>query len=172
MSSELKKASVGGKFFGSIVLFLVFALAFWIAVPAWRYFFPGEKGLDTKRAEARATKLEALQKDNDQKLTAYAWVDKDKQIVQVPIAQAMKLVIPELTAKKVQASAVKLENPYPHTDWDTTIPAATGSAAPAASGTAAPAPTISGTVGAGPSGAVTTGTLPSAAPAATPTPGQ
>ncbi len=178
MSDELKKASAGGKFYGSILLFLVFALLFWfggLMAPAWHYFFPGEKDIDAKRAEARAAKLEALQKENDRKLTTYAWVDKDKQIVQIPIAEAMKLVVADLAAKPVKASAVKLENPYPYPDMlatpapsGTTSPAAaaSGSAAPAASGTAAsgstaPTPAATGTIAPAPG-----------VPAATPTPGQ
>ena len=144
MSSELKKASAGLKFYGSILLFLLFAIIFWFGAllhPVLESWFPGEN-LDAKRAAARAEKLAALQKDNDQKLTTYAWVNKDKGIVQIPIDQAMKLVVTAISSKQVGASSVKVEDPYPYGLQDAPAPAASGSAAPAApaaSGSAAPA---------------------------------
>lgn len=148
MSSELKKASAGFKFYGSIMAFLIFG----VLVIVWRCFSPTEESLDKKRAEARAVKLAALQKENDQKLLTYAWVSKDKGVVQIPVARAMELVAAELAAKPVAASAVKLENPYPFglqnlnfapapaaSGSAAPVPAASGSAAPAASGTTVPA---------------------------------
>lgn len=169
MTGDLKKATAGGKFLGSILLFLVFALLFGIGCMLHRFLPAGDKDLDVKRGDARSTKLEALQKENEQKLTTYAWVNKDKQIVQIPIEQAMKLVAVDLATKAVKRSDVKVENPYPYGLQDVPAPAASGSAAatpaPAASGSAAPpaAPAGSGT---------TVAPATPAAPAATPTPGQ
>ena len=171
MSGELKKVSIGGKFLGTIVLFLVFALV----IQIWRFFGPGEKDMDEKRGEARSAKLEALQKENEQKLSVYAWVNKDKGVVQLPVDAAMKLVAAELAAKPVKASEVKVENPYPYGLQNLSfapVPAGTGTAAassgtaaprPAASGTSSPAPAASGTAA---PPAVSGTTAPSPAPAA------
>src|ERR1700677_2479388 len=136
MSSELKKASVGLTFIGGILVFLVFG----IFVLVWPR--DKEQTLDEKRAIAREDRLNLLTKDNHAKLSVYAWVNKDKGIVQLPIDRAMQLVSAELATKQVQASSVKLENPYPYGLQSFTYapaPAATGTAAPAKSGTAAPA---------------------------------
>ncbi|HWB57964.1 MAG TPA: hypothetical protein VG733_00665, partial [Chthoniobacteraceae bacterium] len=112
MTSELKKVSAGGKWLWSICLFLAFAfllLIFGLAGSIWHHIAPGDKDLDQKRADNRITKREALDKDNEQKLTTYAWVNKDKGIVQIPIDRAMQLVATELATKKAGPSAVKVE---------------------------------------------------------------
>lgn len=147
MSGDLKKATAGRKFLGSILLFLAFALIFGIGALC-HHLFPGmQENFDAKRGEARSEKLEALNKENEQKLTTYAWVNKDKQIVQIPIEQAMKLVAAELAVKPVNPSAVKVENPYPYGLQDVPAPApAVSGTAPATSGSTTPAsPAGSGT---------------------------
>ena len=75
----------------------------------------------------------------------YAWVNKDKGIVQIPIDRAMQLVAMELATKKVGPSAREIgQEHYKYGLQDLSFaPAASGSAAPAASGTA-PAPATSG----------------------------
>lgn len=187
MTSELKKVSTGRKFLGSIVLFLVFAAL----VMIWRHFSPTQQTLDEKRGEERIAKRLALQKQTDAKLLTYAWVNKDKGIVQIPIDKAMALVVPVLAAKPVKPSDVKVENPYPYGLQDVVAPAApaaSGTAvpapSPAASGSAAPAPAASGTTApppapapatsgsAAPVPAATGSAAPPAPAAATPTPGQ
>jgi len=190
MNDELKKASAGFKFYQSIILLSVFGLV----VLVWRCFIPTAKELDQKRAEARMTKLEALQKDNEQKLNTYAWANKDKGIVQIPIDAAMNLVANELATKPITVSAVKVENPYPYglqTLSFAPVPAATGTAAtsgtqqpapgaaPAASGTASPAPAGNSTPAPSSAATGTTAPAPAAsgseapmAPGVTPTPGQ
>lgn len=134
MTSELKKASVGPAFFGSILLLLLFGLV----VAAWVRFGGRTESYDDKRAADRIAKLSALEKENRQRLTVYGWVHKDKGVVQIPIDDAMKLALPELKSKPVQASAVKVENPYP-AGLQQAPPAA--SAAPIPAATAAPTST-------------------------------
>ncbi len=50
------------------------------------------------RAELRIKNLADLRTENAQKLEKYAWVDRAKGTVQIPIAEAMKLVVPDLNA--------------------------------------------------------------------------
>jgi hypothetical protein len=153
MSTELKKASVGLTFIGGILLFLIFG----ILVLIW----PRTKTetLDEQRARARSIKLEILEKDNHSKLSGYAWANKDKGVVQLPIERAMQLVAVDLAAKPVKASAVKVEIPYPYGLQPVVVPAAV----PAASGTAAPAPAATGT--AAPAASGTTAPQPATTPA-------
>jgi hypothetical protein len=140
MSSDLKKASVGPVFIGGILVFLLFALL----VKVWFHFSAPAENYDDKRAAARIAKRQALDRDNRQKLTAYAWVSKDKGVVQIPIEDAMKLVAVELKNKPVQASAVKVENPYPaglqQAPAAPAAPAASSSAPAAAPATPVAAP--------------------------------
>jgi hypothetical protein len=131
MSSELKKASVGPAFLGGILAFLIIGLF----VLIWFCISGKPESFDDKRAVARVAKLDALQKENEEKLTSYAWVNKAKGTVQLPIDRAMELVVADLKAKPVQASSVKLEPIYPaglQQAPAVAAPAATGSAAPAA----------------------------------------
>lgn len=160
MSSELKKASVGPAFIGGICLFLLFGLlaAFWFRLGG------RTESYDDKRAADRMTKLSALLKENNQRLNGYALVNKEKGIVQVPIDDAMKLVLPELKAKPVQASAVKVENPYP-AGLQQAVPAT----APAAVSTS-PAPATSPAPVASPSAAASPAASQPAPALATPAP--
>jgi len=154
MSSELKKASVGPVFIGGILVFLLFGLLVWI----WFGFAGKQDDFEKKRADARAAKLDALQKESHEKLSGYAWINKDKGIVQLPIARAQEIMLADLKAKAVQASSVKVEHPYPAGLQQAPV------AAPATTGTGAPAPAASGT-----NAAVTT-PAPSPAAAASPAP--
>ena len=134
MSSELKKASVGPAFAGGILALLLFAVIVLVL------HLRGTSGeFDSKRAEARIEKLKALQDENDKKLSSYAWVNKDKGIVQLPIARAEELVVAELRAKPVQSSTVPVEIPYPaglqQAPAAPAAPAAGASPAPAAPAT-------------------------------------
>jgi hypothetical protein len=137
MTSELKKASVGPVYIGAIIIFLLFSLL----VRIWFGLAPKQENFEDKRADNRLAKLNLLEKDNHEKLTGYAWVNQAKGVVQLPIERAEELVVTELKAKPVKVSSVKVEVPYP---VGLMQPAASGTAAPAASGTSA-APATSGT---------------------------
>lgn len=50
------------------------------------------------RAELRIKNLADLRTENVQKLETYAWADRAKGTVQIPIADAMKLILPDLNA--------------------------------------------------------------------------
>lgn len=109
MPNGHRTASIGFGFFWGIIVFCIFGLVAWLL---FRFAAPQET-FEDKRAKARVEKRDALKKENEQKLGAYAWVDKAKGSVQIPITRAMELAMADLKNKSVQASAVKVENPYP-----------------------------------------------------------
>ncbi len=53
---------------------------------------------DHDRREERLKVYAELQAENAQKLGTYAWIDRDKGLVQIPIDRAIALTIPELNA--------------------------------------------------------------------------
>lgn len=167
MSSELKKASVGPVFLGSIFLFLIFAVVVWI----WFSMGGRKETFEEKRAAARLDRLMTTQHEAHQKLEGYSWVNKEKGIVQLPIERAEELVAVELKAKPVHASNVKLENPYPYglQQAPPTILVSPTPAAPAAAGSPAPAASAAPAAPAK-AAAPAPSTAPSAQPQATATP--
>lgn len=58
----------------------------------------GISTIDDKRAENRLKTLVSLETDNQKILNHYHWVDKDKNVVGVPIERAMDLVLRDLQA--------------------------------------------------------------------------
>src|SRR3954447_12486957 len=83
-------------FLGGLVVLAIFALL----VVAWvRREAPGND-IETRRAEARKAARVELQKNHEQQMQTTGWIDKSKGIAHVPIADAMKLALVELQAKK------------------------------------------------------------------------
>lgn len=71
------------------------------------YFFVGNLHStiypeDAARDEVRVKNLSDLRAENEIKLNTYAWVDRSKGKVQIPIQSAMNLVVAELSSKKPQ----------------------------------------------------------------------
>jgi hypothetical protein len=89
---------------------------------------------DAARAAERAKAYQELQTENAQKLEKYAWLDKAKGTVQIPIERAMELAIAELNSKR-PAPAGPISTPAP---------------SPAASPEATPPPAASPSPGAEP----------------------
>lgn len=113
---------------GVVLLFAFFGLLVLVVIGA----SPRGDRYEEKRAKARAEKLQTARDQNAQALTTYAWVDKSKGVVRIPINDAMKLTVAEL-AQKSPAPA----NPIP-----AEVSPAPQSAA-ATSGSPAPSPTAS-----------------------------
>jgi hypothetical protein len=114
---------------GVVLLLGVFgAIAVAIIGPA-----PRGDSYEQKRAEDRIKKLKDLRDEDLKALTAYAWIDKNKGTVRLPIERAMALTLVEL-AKKKPAPAGPIASP-------------SASAAPggAAAASPAPSPSASGT---------------------------
>jgi len=78
------------------------------------------------RADARAKKLKDARDEETKALTSYAWVDKNKGTVRLPIDRAMELTVADLANKK-PASAYAIAAPE-------------SSAAPGGAASASPAP--------------------------------
>lgn len=76
-------------FVGVLVLFLVFAVATKLLVG----LTPSGADEDAARIAERLKAREELDTQNKQRLETYAWVDKAKGSVQIPIAQAMELTV-------------------------------------------------------------------------------
>ena len=84
---------------------------------------------DAARDEVRVKNLADLKTENEAKLHSYAWVDRAKGKIQIPIEEAMKLVLVEIGGKKPTAT-------YPIVS----VESAMSAPAPAAPVSAAPAP--------------------------------
>lgn len=104
---------------GGFVLLLIFV----IAVRLLTALAPAPASTAARVAE-RAKARQELEAENAQKLHQYAWVDKAKGTVQIPIERAMDLTIAELNSK----------HPTP------AGPIATPAPSPAASPEASPSP--------------------------------
>ena len=96
-------------FLGTAAAFGVVALVFGTTLSLNKPVDEVEKRRAAQRLETR-TKLDA---EAQAKLVSLGWVDKAKGTVHVPIADAMKMVVADLTAKKPAASSVKVEAPLP-----------------------------------------------------------
>lgn len=57
---------------------------------------------DAERDAVRVKNLAELRAENDVKLNTYAWADRAKGKVQIPVTEAMKLVLADLNSRKPQ----------------------------------------------------------------------
>src|SRR5947207_10464666 len=90
---------------------------------------PRGDSYEQMRAEARAKKLKDARDEESKALTSYAWIDKNKGTVRLPIDRAMELTVADLANKKPAPA-----NP---------IAAPESSAAPGGAAAASPAPSAS-----------------------------
>jgi hypothetical protein len=81
---------------GVVLLFAFFGLLALVVIGA----SPRESSYEKKRAQARADKLQAVHEETSKALATYAWVDKNKGVVRIPINDAMKLTLADLAQKK------------------------------------------------------------------------
>ena len=118
-----------GTWIGVVLLFVVFGLFVWVVFTA----IPRGDSYEEKRAKDRMVKLEQLQKDATTALTSYAWVDKNKGTVRIPIEQAMPLAMADLAAKKPTAAypiATPAPQPAAETQGGASAPSPVPSGAP------------------------------------------
>jgi len=127
--------STFGTWLGIVLLFGLFAMIAFVFVKA----SPRGDEYEKKRAKTRAEKLEAVQKEDLTAMTTYAWADKAKGVVRVPIEHAMKLTVAQLARSK-PAAAGPIATVAPQTS-----PAPSAAASPAASAAASPAANASPT---------------------------
>lgn len=123
---------------GVVLLFFLFG------VMAWAVIGPSRRVTDyeQKRAADRMAKLKALRDQDGQALTGYAWVDKNKGTVRIPIDRAMELALADLAGKK-PAPAGPVATPVPQPQAAATG-VATPPSAPAPAGSPAPSLTPKG----------------------------
>ena len=136
---------------GVVLLFAFFGLLALVVIGA----SPRGDTYETKRAKARAEKLQGLREETTKALATYAWVDKAKGVVRIPIHEAMKLTAAELS-KKTPAPANPIATPA-------ASPAAQASAASPAPPGASPSAAVSAT-----SPAAKTSASPSVSPSSSP----
>src|SRR3954451_18568612 len=92
-------------FLGGLVVLGIFALL----VVYWVHSETPGSDIDQKRGEGRKAARLELQKTYDTQVQTTGWIDKPKGVAHVPVADAMKLALVELKAKKPGASTVKVE---------------------------------------------------------------
>jgi hypothetical protein len=134
---------------------------------------PSPRGSDYEesRAKKRLENLKTSREDAEKALNTYAWVDKNKGVVRIPISRAMELSVAQLTQQK-PAQAGPIATPASETQATavSTSPAP-GSPKPSAAqpqGAAVSSPPASGAVSPSPAAVQSPPAPASAAPAKTP----
>lgn len=95
--ADSPKPSIFGIFvIGIIGLALFFFITQWLRSTTTASTDPEDPARDAERVK----NLADLRAEDQAKLTTYAWVDRAKGSVQIPLDQAMNLVIPTLNASK------------------------------------------------------------------------
>lgn len=88
--------STFGTWVGVVLLFALFGLIAWAVMGA----MPRGDDYEQKRGKARLEKLKAYHDEIDTQTKGYAWADKAKGTVRVPIDRAMELSVGELAQRK------------------------------------------------------------------------
>jgi hypothetical protein len=117
---------------GTVLLFLFFGLLVLVVFAA----IPRKDNYEDKRAQGRAEKLKTARDEMNKALTTYAWIDKGKGTVRIPIERAMELAVVDLASKKpMMAGPITAVEPAPAAS---ATPAASASSAPTAKPTPKP----------------------------------
>src|SRR4030088_2489001 len=99
---------------------------------------PRGDNYEQTRAAARAKKLKDARDEESKALTSYAWIDKNKGTVRLPINRAMELTVADLANKKPAAAyAIAVPEPSAAPGGAATVSPAS-SAPPQSSGTPKP----------------------------------
>ena len=144
---------------------------------------PSPRGSDYEqtRAKKRMENLKTSREDAEKALNTYAWVDKNKGVVRIPISRAMELTVAQLAQQKpMQAGPIATPAPETPATAISTSPAPAGSpkppaaqpspqaSVPATQGAAVSSPPPSGAVSPSPAAVQSPPAPASAAPAKTP----
>jgi FtsZ-interacting cell division protein ZipA len=123
---------------------------------------PTPRGSDYEemRAKKRMENLKTARGDAEKALNTYAWIDKNKGVVRIPISRAMELTTAQLAQQK-PAPAGPIATPQEQSPTAPTSPAPAGSPKPGAT-----QPAASPAAKAAPAASPSTQTAPSAPPAA------
>ncbi|MBV9183963.1 MAG: hypothetical protein JO356_21885 [Acidobacteria bacterium] len=79
---------------------LLLMVLFWVIAVAIIGPAPRGDTYEQQRAQNREKKLKDLREEDAKALTGYAWIDKNKGTVRIPIERAMQLTVTELAAKR------------------------------------------------------------------------
>src|ERR1700730_3651296 len=129
---------------GGVLLFAFFGLIVLAVIGP----MPRGSDYEEMRAKKRMEQLKSVREDAEKALNTYAWVDKNKGVVRVPISRAMELTTADL-AKQKPAPAGPIATPQAQSPAAPTSPAPgtspkPGAAQPAGSpSTSAPAASAS-----------------------------
>jgi FtsZ-interacting cell division protein ZipA len=123
---------------------------------------PTPRGSDYEemRAKKRMENLKTARGDAEKALNTYAWIDKNKGVVRIPISRAMELTTAQLAQQK-PAPAGPIATPQEQSPTAPISPAPAGSPKPGAT-----QPAASPAAKAAPAASPSTQTAPSAPPAA------
>jgi hypothetical protein len=116
--------SIFSTWIGVVLLFAFFGLLVLVVIGA----SPRGDAYEEKRAKVRAEKLQGVREQTTAALTTYSWVDKTKGVVRIPINDAMKLTVAELSQKSPAPA-----NPIPAAEASPAPPSAPAAASPAPS---------------------------------------
>jgi hypothetical protein len=126
-----------GAWLGVVLLFAVFGAFVWVAIGA----SPRGSDFEEKRVKNRTDKLKTVHEDADKNLSSYAWVDKNKGVARIPIDQAMRVTMAELSQKPpaaagpiADANVGGTQNTAPMTAPQASPPAPAPSATPVSKG--------------------------------------
>ncbi len=109
---------------------LLFAL-FGVIVLAVIGPMPRGSDYEEMRAKKRMEQLKTVREDAEKALNTYAWVDKNKGVVRIPISRAMELTTAQL-AKQKPAPAGPIATPQAQSPAPATSPAPGGPPKPGA----------------------------------------
>jgi hypothetical protein len=130
-----------GAWLGIVLLFAVFALLVWAVMG----MMPHGDDYEQKRAEARVVKLKTVRDEANAALHGYAWVDKSKGVVRLPIERAVELTLADLAQKKpAVAYPIPPEVPAESAAAPTAPSPATTTASPSPAGSLPKAAAITG----------------------------
>jgi hypothetical protein len=141
--------------FGIVLLFALFGVIVLAVIGP----MPRGSDYEKTRAKKRMDSLKTVREDADKALNTYAWIDKNKGVVRIPISRAMELTTTDLSKQK-PAPAGPIATPQAQSSVPGTSPPAAGAPKPAA---AQPAGSPSAPAAAG-------SAAPAAQPAASPSP--
>ena len=113
-----------------LAVVLIFAL-FGVIVLAIIGPMPRGSDYEETRAKKRIEKLKTVREDAEKALTTYAWIDKNKSVVQIPISRAMELTTAKLAQQK-PAPAGPIATPQAQSPAAPSSPAPAGSPKPGA----------------------------------------
>lgn len=143
---------------GVLLLFAFFGILALVLLAA----APRGDTYEKKRARVRLDKLEAANKEMLNSLTTYGWVDKAKGVARIPVTEAMKLTMAELSQKKPEPAGPIATSAAPA--------APAGAASPAAPPGGSPAVSPAASASASPATSAAPSAAPSASPSGTPKP--